>query len=85
MVVEPDPFLLVEEGFAGEGPALQVEEFLLVPVALKHDVALFADALDFAEGFLKFKNPEVVKRGERDNEVEGFVLEGIGILRAMGE
>ena len=85
MFVEPDPFLLVEEGFAGEGPALDVEEFLLVAVALEHDVALLADTLDFAEGGLKFENAEVVKRGEGDDEVEGFVLEWIGILGAVDE
>lgn len=85
MVVEPDPFRLVEEGFAGEGPALEVEEFLLVPVALEHDVALLADPLDFAKRGLEFENPEVVERGEGDDEVEGLVLEGIGILGAMQE
>ena len=85
MFVEPDPFLLVEEGFAGEGPALDVEEFLLVAVTLEHDVALLADALDFAERGLKLENAEVVERGEGDDEVEGFVLEGIGILGAVQE
>ena len=85
MFVEPDPFLLVEEGFAGEGPALDVEEFLLVAVTLEHDVALLADALDFAERGLKLENAEVVERGEGDDEVEGFVLEGIWILGAVDE
>ena len=85
MFVEPDPFLLVEEGFAGKGPALDVKEFLLVAVALEHDVALLADALDFAECGLKFEDPEVVKRGEGDDEVEGLVVERIGILGAMNE
>jgi len=85
MFVEPDPFLLVEEGFAGESPALDIEEFLLVAVALEHDVALLADALDFAECGLQFEDPEVVKRGEGDDEVEGFVLEGVWILGAVQE
>ena len=64
VVVEPDPFLLIEEGFAGESPTLEVEEFLFVAVALEHDVALLADPLDFGESGLEFENPEVVKRGE---------------------
>ena len=85
MVVEPDPFLFIEEGFAGESPALEVEEFLFVAVALEHDVALLADPLDFGESSLEFENPEIVKRGEGDDEIEGFVLEGIGILGAVEE
>ena len=85
MLVEPDPFFLVEEGFAGEGPALDIKEFLLVAVALEHDVALLADPLDLGEGGLEFENPEVVKCGEGDDEVEGFVLERIGVLRAVEE
>jgi hypothetical protein len=64
VVVEPDPFLFIEEGFAGESPTLEVEEFLFVAVALEHDVALLADPLDFGESSLEFENPEVVKRGE---------------------
>jgi hypothetical protein len=85
VIVEPNPFLLIEEGFAGEGPALEVEEFLFVAVALKHYVALLADPLDFGESGLEFENPEIVKRGEGDDEIEGFVLEGIGILGAVEE
>ena len=85
VVVEPDPLFLVEEGFTSKGPALEVEEFLLVPIALKHDVALLADALDFGECALELKNPKVVESGEGDNEIKGFVFEGIRILRAVGE
>jgi hypothetical protein len=81
--VEPDPFVLVEEGFTGEGPTLNIEQLLLVAIALEHDVALFADPLNFTEGGLKFENTEVVERGKGDNEIEGFVLEGVWILSAM--
>lgn len=85
MFVEPDPFFLVEEGFACERPALDIEEFLFVAVALKHDVSLLADALDFAERGLQLKDSEIVKCGEGDDEIEGFVLEGIWILGAVQE
>jgi hypothetical protein len=77
--------LLIEEGFAGEGPTLKVEEFLLVAVALEHDVALLADPLDLGEGGLEFENPEVVESGKGDDEIEGFVLEGIWVLGAVEE
>ena len=83
MFVEPDPFVLVEEGFTGEGPTLNIEQLLLVAIALEHDVALFADPLNFTEGSLKFENTEVVERGEGDDEIEGFVVERIWILSAM--
>ena len=77
MFVEPDPFVFVEEGFTGERPTLNIKQLLLVAIALEHDVALFANSLDFAKGGLKFENAEVVERGEGDDEVEGLVLEGV--------
>ena len=83
MFVEPDPFVFVEEGFTCEGPTLNIEQLLLVAIALKHDVALFANSLDFAKGGLKFENAEVVERGEGDNKIEGLVLERIWILSAV--
>jgi hypothetical protein len=83
--VEPDPFVFVEEGFTGECPALNVEQLLLVAIALEHDVALFANSLDFTESGLKLEDTKVVKGGEGDNEIEGFVLERIWILGAVDE
>jgi hypothetical protein len=85
VLVEPDPFVFVEEGFTGECPALNIEQLLLVPIALEHDVALFADALDFAEGGLKLEDAKVVECGEGDNKIKGFVLERIWILGAVNE
>ena len=64
---------------------MEVEEFLLVAVALEHDVALLADPLDFGERGLELENPEVVECGKGDDEIEGFVLEGIWILGAVEE
>ena len=75
--VEPDPFVLIEEGFTGEGPTLNIEQLLLVAIALEHDVALFSDSLNFTESGLKLEDTKVVKRGEGDDEVEGLVLEGV--------
>ena len=83
MFVEPDPFVLVEEGFTGEGPTLNIEQLLLVAIALEHDVALFSDSLNFTESGLKLEDTEVVERGEGDNEIEGFVIEGVWILSTV--
>ena len=46
VVVEPDPFRRVQDGFGGERPAFEVELLEFVPVALDHNVLILADALD---------------------------------------
>jgi hypothetical protein len=81
--VEPDPLVFVEEGFTCERPTLNIEQLLLVAIALEHDVALFSDSLNFTESGLKLEDTEVVERGEGDNEIEGFVIEGVWILSTV--
>src|SRR5438132_9812959 len=80
--VEPDPLCGVEERLAREGPALKVEELLLVVVALEHDVPVFADTLNLGEGRLQLEQPQVVQAAEGEDEIEVLVAPWIAILCA---
>src|SRR5438477_3619971 len=81
--VEPDPLRGVEERLARERPAFQIEELLLVAIALEHDVPVLADAFDFTQGRLQLEQPQVVQGAERDDEIEVLVAPRIAILRAI--
>src|SRR5262249_61569842 len=85
MTVEPYPLGGIEEAFAGEGPALQVELLQLIAVALEHDVALLADALDLFTGGVELEEAQVVQAAERDHEIEILIAERVAILRAITE
>jgi hypothetical protein len=85
MAVKPDPLGGIEEGFAGKGPALEVELFLLIAIAFQHHIAVFTDPLDLAERGFQFKNPKVVETAERNHKVEVIVAKRIGILGAVAE
>src|SRR5207247_9722047 len=63
--------------------ALEVEELLLVPVALEHDVLGAADPLDLLERGLQLEEPQVVQGTERDDEVEVVVRPRVRVLRAV--
>ena len=56
MPIEPDPLGGIKEGFTGQRPALEIELLKFISVALEHDVALLADALDFRERAATFKD-----------------------------
>src|SRR5205814_1518739 len=75
----------VEERLGRQRPALQVELLQLIPIALDHDVFVFAHPLDLADGSLQFKYSQVVQAAEGNHEVEGFVPPRIPILRAVPE
>jgi hypothetical protein len=85
MAVKPDPLGGIEKGLTGKGPALEIELFLFVAIALQHHVTLFTDSLDLAERGFQFENPKVVETAKRDNKVEVIVAKGIGVLRAIAE
>src|SRR3974377_532113 len=85
VIVKPDPFRCVQDRFGSERPALEVELFELVPVALDHDVFVLADPLDFLDRSLKFKQLKIMQCAERDHQIEVSVTKGIAVLRPIAE
>src|SRR5262249_29834979 len=85
MTVEPYPLGGIEEAFAGEGPALQVELLQLIAVALEHDVALLADALDLFTGGVQLEEAQGVQAAERDHEIAILIAARVAILRPITE
>lgn len=85
MPVQPDPLRRIEERLRRQRPALEVEQLLLVAVALQHDVLAASDALDLGQRALEFEDAQIVERGERDNKVELVVAERVGVLGAVVE
>ena len=83
MTVEPDPLGRVEERLGGERPALEVEQLLLVTIALEHDVTALAHTLNLGERGLQFEDAQVVQTAQRDDEVEMFIAPRIRILRTV--
>ena len=58
MFIKPNPFCNIKKSFRREGPALQVEQLLFVPVAFTHEILVSADPLNFYNGGLNLINPE---------------------------
>src|SRR5262247_1703200 len=85
MAIEPNPLCRVEEGLGGQRPAFKVEQLELVPVALHHDVFLFANAFDFTYRRLELEHTEVMQGAKRDDEIEMLVAPRIGILCTVPE
>src|SRR5262249_29705789 len=69
----------------GERPALHVELFELVAIALDHDVFVLAHPLDLAERRLELEDLEIVQGAERDDEIERFVVERVALLCAVAK
>src|SRR4029077_12122271 len=85
VVVEPDPFRRMQDGFGSKRPAFEVELLEFVPVALDHNVLILADPLDFLHRRLKLEQTQIVQRAKRDHQIEMLVPEGVSVLCAIAE
>src|SRR6185437_3477923 len=85
VIVEPDPRPRVEECLGRQCPALKIEQFLLIAITLDHEVLVFANALDFANGGLQLEHFQVVQTTKRNDEVKMLIGPLITLLRAVTE
>src|SRR4030043_1353544 len=56
LLVEPGPFLWREERLTGQCPALNIKEFLHIPVALNSNVFVLANPLNLLKSFFQIIN-----------------------------
>src|SRR6516165_6126282 len=85
VIEQPDPGSGIEECFAGQRPALQIELLELVAITLDHNVLVLAHPFDLLQRRLQVEDAQIVQASERDDEIEVFIAERISILRAIAK
>jgi hypothetical protein len=85
MVEEPNPLGSIEEGFACEGPALQIEKLGLVSVTLHQDVTVLRDPRHLSQRGSELEQAQVMKASKGNRKVEVLIAERVRILGLVNE